>query len=240
MNIFDIVIILFIILAGVVGMKRGVLKELVMVIGTILVYVIAFQVKNPLANFMMKFFPFFDFLGKLKGITILNVVLYQVLAFVIIASILLAIFQIIVKTTGIIQKFVDLTLILTLPSKILGFVVGLISGYLYVFFALIIFSVPLGGFSLFTSSGVVNYILMDTPILSNSLGGFKDAVGDIYSLTDKLNPETSINTNQVNLKVADILLKYKVVTSEDMTELLDKTDKLDDIEGLAPLIYHYK
>ncbi len=240
MNIFDIVIILFILLAGVVGMKRGVLKELVMVIGTILVYVIAFQIKNPLANFMMKFLPFFDFFGTLKGVSILNVVFYQILAFVIIAGILLAIFNIIVKTTGIIQKLVDLTLILTLPSKILGFIVGLISGYLYVFFALIIFSIPLGGISLFTSSKVVNYVLVDTPVLSNSLGGFKDAVKDIYALSEKLASGAEGNQNQVNLEVADILLKYKVVTSDDMTELLDHTDKLDHIEGLAPLIYHYK
>ena len=65
MNIFDIVIILIILLAGVVGLKRGVLKELVMLIGTILVYFLAFQFKNPLANFMMRWFTFFDFIGKI-------------------------------------------------------------------------------------------------------------------------------------------------------------------------------
>ena len=38
----------------------------------------------------------------------------------------------------------------------------------------------------------------------------------------------------------DILLKYKVVTSGDMTSLIENTNKLDDVKGLAPLIYHYK
>lgn len=241
MNIFDVIIILIILLAGVVGLKRGVLKELVMLIGTILVYFFAFQLKNPLANFMMRWFPFFDFLGKIKGVTVLNVVLYQILAFAIIASILLAIFHIIVKTTGIIQKLIDLTLILTLPSKILGFIVGLISGYLYVFIALIIFSIPLGGVDTFTNSSLVNRILVDTPILSNSLGGFKDAVRDIYTLTDKtLVSSSEIDHNQLNLSVMDILLKYKVVTADDMTKLIDNTDKLNNVNGLAPLIYHYK
>jgi len=240
MNIFDIVIILIILLAGVVGLKRGVLKELVMLIGTIVVYVLAFQLKNPLANFMMRWFPFFDFIGKIKGVTVLNIVLYQILAFAIIAMILLSIFNIILRTTGIIQKLIDLTLILTLPSKILGFIVGLISGYLYVFLALIIFSIPLGGVSMFTSSSMVNRILIDTPVLSNSLGGFREAVRDIYVLTENVATSEKVDTNQLNLRTMEILLKYKVVKSEDMSTLMDKTDKLDHVNGLAAVIYHYK
>lgn len=240
MNIFDIVIILIILLAGVVGLKRGVLKELVMLIGTILVYFLAFQFKNPLANFMMRWFPFFDFIGKIKGVTVLNVVLYQVLAFAILASVLFAIFHVIVKTTGIIQKLIDLTLILTLPSKILGFIVGLISGYIYVFIVLVLFAIPLGGIDMFTSSNMVNKILVDSPILSSSLGGFKDAVRDIYQVTGKVVITDKVDTNQLNLSVMDILLKYKVVTSSDMTRLLEQTDKLDDVNGLATVIYHYK
>lgn len=240
MNIVDIIIILLILLAGVVGLKRGALKELVMLIGTILVYVIAFNIKNPLANFMMRFFPFFNFLGKIEDLTVLNIVLYQALAFAILAGILLAIFNIIIKTTGIIQKIIDLTLILTLPSKILGFIIGLISGYLYVFIALIIFSVPFGGIPMFTNSNIANHILVDTPILSNSLGGFKNAISDIYTLTDKTITKNEVDKNQLNLSIMDILLKYKVVTSEDMTSLIENTNKLDDVKGLAPLIYHYK
>ena len=240
MNIFDIIIILIILLAGVVGLKRGVLKELVMLIGTIVVYVLAFQLKNPLANFMMRWFPFFDFIGKIKGVSVLNIVLYQILAFAIIAMILLSIFNIIIRTTGIIQKLIDLTLILTLPSKILGFIVGLISGYLYVFLALIIFSIPLGGVSMFTSSSMVNRILIDTPVLSNSLGGFREAVRDIYVLTENVATSEKVDTNELNLRTMEILLKYKVVKSEDMSMLMDKTDKLDHINGLAAVIYHYK
>lgn len=240
MNIIDIIIILMIMLAGVVGLKRGVLKELVMLVGTIIVYVIAFQIKNPLANFMMRYLPFFDFLGKLKGVTVLNVVLYQVIAFVIIASLLLAVFNIIVKTTGIIQKLIDWTLILTLPSKLLGLIIGLISGYLYVFIALMIFSIPLGGVEVFTNSKMASHILVDTPILSSSLGGFKDSIKEIYDLTDKIVTSEKIDTNKLNLNVMETLLKYKVVSAKDMSDLLEKTDKLDHINGLAAVIYHYK
>ena len=162
------------------------------------------------------------------------------LAFFLIAAVLLLLFHILLKATGVIQKLIDLTLILTLPSKILGFVVGIISGYLYIFIALVILSVPLGGVDLFTNSSVVNHILQDSPILSNSLGGFKHAVADIYELTEKTVTSEDINTNQMNLEVMDILLKYEVVSSEEMNDFMNHTDKLDNIKGLEDIIYKYQ
>jgi len=87
---------------------------------------------------------------------------------------------------------------------------------------------------------MVNRILIDTPVLSNSLGGFREAVRDIYVLTENVATSEKVDTNQLNLRTMEILLKYKVVKSEDMSTLMDKTDKLDHVNGLAAVIYHYK
>ena len=51
MNIVDVIIILFILLMGLTGLKRGFFKELVMIFGTILALVLSFKLKDPLANF---------------------------------------------------------------------------------------------------------------------------------------------------------------------------------------------
>ena len=59
MNIFDVVIILCIALVGVIGLKRGIIKEAVVLIGTILVICVAFWLKDPLAAFLCKHLPFF-------------------------------------------------------------------------------------------------------------------------------------------------------------------------------------
>ncbi len=239
MNLFDIIIVLFILLSGIVGLKRGVLKELVMVIGVILVYTLAFSLKGPVANILIRFCPFFQFFGHFKGLTVLNILFYQILAFLLLAFLFLFLFKVILKVTGLLQKIIDLTLILTLPSKILGFFVGILSGYLYVFLLLIILSVPLSSLSAYTNSHLVNRIMQDTPVLSDFLGGFKDSVSDIYRLSDQIKEEDA-NKNQLNLDIMNSLLKHEVVSSKDMIDLMDHSDKLDHIRGLENLIYKYQ
>ena len=73
MNIVDIIVILFLIASGVVGWKRGFFKELVMVVGTILVFYFAYKLKNPLGEFLLLRLPIFDFPNLFKGAIVLNV-----------------------------------------------------------------------------------------------------------------------------------------------------------------------
>ena len=61
MNIVDIIIIIFILLTGIVGAKRGFFKELVLCLGTILVFYLAYKFKDPLGNFLLLRMPMFDF-----------------------------------------------------------------------------------------------------------------------------------------------------------------------------------
>ena len=59
MNIVDVVIVLLILLCGVVGFKRGVFKQLVSTVGFVLVFILAFYLKNPVAEFLSLNLPFF-------------------------------------------------------------------------------------------------------------------------------------------------------------------------------------
>ena len=45
MNVIDVAVVLLILCAGVVGLKRGVFKELVMTVGLLIVYILAFKLK---------------------------------------------------------------------------------------------------------------------------------------------------------------------------------------------------
>ena len=72
MNIVDIIIIVVIILGALTGFIRGFFKETVMFLGTILVVVLAFILKNPLSVILYENLPFFGF----GGITSLNILLY--------------------------------------------------------------------------------------------------------------------------------------------------------------------
>ena len=88
MNIFDVVIILMIAMFGVVGLKRGVLKELVVTVGSFLVFFLAFALKDVLASFFCQHFPFLHFTKSLGGVSSLSIVFYQLIAFLLLEIIL--------------------------------------------------------------------------------------------------------------------------------------------------------
>ena len=168
MNIFDIGIILILIMCAITGFKKGVIKETVSLVGIILVFVIAFLLKGYLGNVLCKYLPFFNFTGNLKGVVTLNILMYQLIAFFILYSILISIYAIILKVSGIIQKLVNMTIVLILPSKIGGAIVSFISGYIVMFVVLLTLAIPLKNSDLFMESNMVNKILYNTPILSSS------------------------------------------------------------------------
>ena len=149
MNIIDIIIIIYILLSGIIGYKRGVFKELVLCLGTILVFYLAYQFKDPLGEFLLLKLPMFDFPNLFKGAITLNILVYQLLAFIIVLAVLLIIFNVIVSITGIFEKILRITIILGIPSKILGFLVGLVEGYVITFVVLFFLTQPAFSFDLF-------------------------------------------------------------------------------------------
>lgn len=233
MNIFDIVIILLILLSGVTGLKQGLLKSGINLIGTILIYIIAFKMKDSIGLFLCKVCPFFKFNGYIT----LNILVYQLIAFVLIASILFSVFAIILKLTGIVQKLVDLTVILTIPSKIGGFIIGLLEGYVVMFIIILILSVPLRNVELFSQSKLVDKMLNNTPILSSSLDGVGDVIFNVFHITSEVKEGENENT-KVNIDIMKTYLDYKVITKEDAIDLID-TGKLNSINGIKEFVNNY-
>ncbi len=234
MNIIDVIIILFILMIGVLGLKRGFFKELVIVAGTILVFTLSFWLKNPIADFFCVNLPFFDFHGVLQGATSLSIVFYQLLAFLLVAIILFAILRIIIHFTGIFEKILNFTIILGIPSKILGFIEGLLEGTVIAFFMLVVLSIPLQNVDIFMNSNIRTQFVVNTPVLKDSIGGINQALEDIYKLT-----EDKVDNEQFNYDVMEILLKYKVVTPSLAEKLVEK-EKIHTIPGIEHLIEEYK
>ena len=83
MNIFDIIVIIVIVSCMVAGFKRGFTRELVSAVGFFLVVVLSYYLKNPISVFLYEHLPFFKFGGIIKGVTALNIFLYEAFAFLI-------------------------------------------------------------------------------------------------------------------------------------------------------------
>ena len=238
MNILDIVIALVLIMSAIIGFKRGAIKEVVSLVGIIIVFILAFSLKGVLGNVLCKWLPFFNFAGNLEGVTVLNILLYQLIAFLIVYSLLFSVYMIIVKISGVVQKIVHMTVILWLPSKLIGAVVAFITGYVMVFVVLLALLIPLKDTDIFKNSKFANYIVYDTPILASSSENISTSINEIYELGEDLS-KGDISKNEANVKTMDILLKYKVVSAETARELV-VLDKLDGISGLDKVIEKYE
>ena len=101
-NIVDIIIVLVLALWGIYGFKRGFVKQGVMTIGTVLMFIIAFYLKNPVAEFLSLTLPFIKIPGLL-GIEALNILFYQIISFIIVVSILEIVLNLLIRLSGIIE-----------------------------------------------------------------------------------------------------------------------------------------
>ena len=238
MNILDIVIVLILIMSAIIGFKRGAIKEIVSLVGIIIVFIVAFAFKGVLGNVLCKWLPFFNFAGNLEGVTVLNILLYQLIAFLIIYSLLFSIYMIVMKISGVVQKLVHMTVILWLPSKIIGAVVAFITGYVMVFVVLLALLIPLKDTDMFKESKFANYVVYDTPILAGSAENISRSINEVYTLGEELS-KGDISKNEANLETMDILLKYKIVSPKTAKELV-ALDKLDGISGLDSVIQKYE
>ena len=216
-NIIDVVIVLMILCAGVVGFKRGFFKEIVMTVGLLFVYIISFKLKDPIANFLSMNLPFFKFGGIFEGATALNIIVYQTIAFIIVFSIIMIIFRIILSLSGALEKILNFTIILGIPSKILGFIVGIIEGYIIMFMFVFIISMPFFRIDVVDESKYRQPILNSSPILSNVASSTNSAVNDIYDLGKDFADKK--NVNYLNNEIINILLKYDIVSNEYIDKL---------------------
>lgn len=238
MNIIDIAIILILIMFGIVGLKKGIIKQGVSLIGIIIVFIVAFIFKEQLGNFLCKYLPFFSYGGSLKGVVSVNILVYQLLAFFLIFSLLLSIYNIILKLSGGLQRLVNMTIILLIPSKIGGFILGIIEGYLYAYIVLILVAIPLKDNALFTSSTLPNKIIYETPIISKQTTSLTSTISEIYVLGSDL-ATNKLTANEADIRIIDSMLKHKLVTPKTIEQLI-VLDKLKDVEGVENIVEKYK
>lgn len=219
LNIVDVIILLIILLGGVLGFKEGVIKKLTSIVGLVLIAIISFSLKNYLSVIFYENLPFFDFWGAFKGIQVLNIVFYEMLAFLIIASVLTVIYQIILGISGLVEKVLKATIILSIPSKILGFFAGLVENYIWVYLFLFVFTLPVFNITQIRESKIATNILDKTPILSKYTSKTLDIYNDLYAIID--NKQNKSN-KQVNEEAMDLMLKYEIITPKSAHKLIDR------------------
>ena len=219
LGIVDIIILLFILIGGLYGFKEGAIKKITSLVGIILVFVISFILKNKLSVYFYENLPFIDLWGVFKGIQVLNIIFYEVVAFLIIVSILMLIYQIILKISGLVEAILKATVILSIPSKIIGFFIGLIESYIWVYVILFVMTLPVINVKEIYESKIANFIMKDTPYLSKYTNKTIELYNDMYTIVDNRKDMTNIELNEETM---DLMLKYDIITHESAKDLIQR------------------
>lgn len=219
LNFVDAIILLIILLGGVIGFKDGVIKRLTSVIGLVIVIILSFMLKNFISVLFYENLPFLNLWGIFKGIQVLNIIFYEVLAFIIVSSVLMIIYRVLLMITGLVEKILKATIILSIPSKILGFIVGIIENYIWVYLVLFILTLPMFNIADLYESKVAMFIMKETPVLSHYTGKTVGIYQEIYDIIDN---KGNKSTEQVNEEALDVMLKYEIITVESTDKLIEK------------------
>lgn len=227
MNVVDLFIIILLLFGFLIGWHNGFIKQSVSTIGLVLVVCLAFLFKNPLSSLFYRYLPFINFSGAFKDVSVLNIILYEFLAFVITFCFLLFLFKVLVKTSSIVEKILKATIILGIPSKILGGIVGIIENFIIAFIALYFLNLPMLNFNLVNDSRFATEILNKTPILSNICNDTLVLYDDIKTLKEEYIRE--IDKTELNNKILKLLLEKDFVSQENVDYLISHK-KLNNVE----------
>lgn len=206
MNLVDIFFLLIILVCGLIGLKRGFFKELVLTVGYIILLIVSYKLITPTTNLIIS-------LVKV-GNNPLNLLIYQIIAFLVVFIILSIIFQLIVFLTNILEKLLNVTIVLGIFSKILGFILGLVKGVIVAYLLSLLFTLPMfNNIAMFRNSTVRTELLTKMPNIK-----LNKIVNEISKL--------DINSNDFNKQVLQILIKYNILTKEKVIDMV-KSGQLD-------------
>lgn len=220
MNVVDIIILVFIAFCILLGLKRGFTRQLVSLVGIFVVIILSFLLKNPISVFLYNNLPFINFGGIFKDLTVINILFYEIIAFLVVFIVLFVALKIILKITKVFEKILAITIVLGIPSKILGAILGLVEGILFSFIAIYLLNLPTLKNESVTSSKVANTILDKTPILNSICNNTLEVFNEIVELKEEYMKTN--NMDDYNQKVLNIMIEKNIITKENAQNLIDK------------------
>ena len=231
MSIVDIIVLVILVSFATIGFSRGVFKSLVAFVGFLIVVCLAYLFKNILGDFLILNLPFIDFdIGG--GSVVMNIIMYQTIAFIIMLIIFGIVYRVLLTVTGIFEKILRITIILGIPSKLLGLLVGILEGIIIVYLALFFITQPFIKMDILNDSKFAKPILTKTPLLSNFA---ESTMSVITEVNDTIEAK---DDSDFDLKLTELILKNKVADANLLQKLID--NKKIEVSGIQEIVDKYK
>lgn len=221
--IVDFLLIVFLIAGIVGGYKKGFLESTIRLIGNIVTFLGAYLLKGPLSIYLYTNLPFFDLGGFFEGLSVLNVIIYELIAFVILWVLFSVILGILFKVFKLEKLLMTIVAKLRLPNKILGGIFGFLEMYLFVYFFVLI-AMFFANFNNYDMDNRLAGYVFRTPFLNETFAPTYSALEDIVELTIKY--DNNNDTVSLNTEALGILSEYGLISEEDINILIND-EKID-------------
>ena len=157
---------------------------------------------------------------------------YQLLSFLVIFIAFMFVLKVLIVITGFVELLLKMTVFLSLPSKILGIVVGALESYVYLFIALYILNMPIFNLTFVNESNLGSKMLENTPILSSLVDDTVSVYADVWNIIKTRDDKSN---KEVNTLVLSTLLENKLITVESARKLVDSNKIIIDDDAIFEL-----
>jgi len=229
--IISLIVILVFVSDVINGYKKGFLGTAIKLFKSVVALVFAYLFKGKLATYLSIHLPFFNLQGLFKGLDIVNVLIYELIAFVAIFAIVSLILKIIIDLFNIEERLFSLIVQLGIPNNLIGAIFGGLKSIIIIYFALSIFFVVSNFMKIDTGNSLGDYVV-NMPILKNSFGGTLDSFDQISELAVEY--ENTQDKGVLNHDAIGILLENGIISEEQLNALIDagKVEySMDNIEA---------
>ena len=220
MNSIDIIIVIIIGFCFFLGFKRGFTKQVVCCLGFLITVILAYFLKNPLSIILYEHLPFFKLTGIFKCVGILNILIYEIIAFLTILTILNILWRLVIIFSSLFEKFLNATIILSIPSKLLGGLLGIFEGLVLVFIGLYVLSLPMIDYKPLNDSKIKELVLTKVPT------NFDFKIKEINIINDFNKIKKDNTCLELNDETIKMFLKYNIV-SIDSLKYLNEQGKIN-------------
>lgn len=203
MNIVDAILIVILIIGALGGMRRGAVKSIVSLVGSIVVLLLSWILKGSLANILISKLP------QIGNNAAVSVLVYHILSFILLLIVFSLLYRVLLKVTDIVEKVFDATIILGFVSRVIGAVIGAITTYVVLFFILFILSIF--NIKYLNNSKVSNFMLEKTPALAPLVKNTFEGIKEVYES----------NSTEEQIK---ILFEKNIINEDNMNKILEKVN----------------
>lgn len=231
MNIVDYILIGIIVLWTISGYKNGVIRSLATLVVIVIASIVAYYLKTPVATFLMQSLPFFNFAGAFENILGINILFYNGVAFIFIFVIIYSILNILVVVAGFLDKILRATVILYVPDKVLGAMVGFIQGVMIAFlFAFTLLQMP--NWHAYAYDSALAYKMINrTPVIRTVLAGTTEIIGEINTIIEETDTTSEAELKNAQIKILNTFVSHKLVDASIINDLVDNEKiNLTDIQ----------